>query len=95
MTNPSRGREQKKDASRKRAAVTLEGSTLRRSERVKGQKRVDYHDHSWEHDIQNDRGYSESIEQLSYGIKMRAADPRYITTGDDSNREMCSLLWYR
>jgi hypothetical protein len=85
-TNTSRGREQKTDASRKRAAVTLEGSTLRSSERVKGQERVDYHEHSWERDIQNDRGYSESIEQLSYGLKMRAADPRYITTGDDSNR---------
>ena len=54
-TSVSSGREQKTDASRKRAAVTLEGSTLRRSERVKGQERVDYHEHSWERDIQNDR----------------------------------------
>ncbi len=110
-TNTSRGREQKKDASCKRAAVTLQGSTLQSSERVKGQERVNYHEHSWERDIQNDRGYSESIEQLSYGLKMlypgggymalelfvvsartnkrhhhRSAYPRYITTGDDSNR---------
>ena len=28
----------------------------------------------------------ESNEQLSYGFEMRAADPRYITNGDDSNR---------
>ena len=47
---------------------------------------MDYHEHSWGSDIQNDRDYSESIEQLSYGLKMRAADPRYITTGHDSNR---------
>jgi hypothetical protein len=47
---------------------------------------VDYHEHSWERDIQNDSGHSESNEQLSYGLKMRAADPRYITNGDDSNR---------
>jgi hypothetical protein len=85
-TNTSRGQEQKKDASCKRDEVTLEGCTLRNSERVKGQERVDYHEHSWERDIQNDRGYSERIEQLSYGLKMRASDPRYITTGDDSNR---------
>ena len=66
--------------------MTLEGSTLRSSERIKGQERVDYHENSWEHDTQNDSDCNESTEQLSYGLRMRAADPRYITTGDDSNR---------
>ncbi len=84
-TSVSSGREQKTDASRKRAAVTFEESTLRSSERIKGQERVDYHENSWEHDTQNDSDCNESTEQLSYGLRMRAADPRYITTGDDSN----------
>ena len=35
---------------------------------------------------QNDSDDNGSNEQLSYGLKMRAADPRYITNGDDSNR---------
>jgi hypothetical protein len=60
--------------------------TLRRSERVHGQERVDYQEHSWESEIQNDSDENGSNEQLSYGLKMRAADPRYITNGDDSNR---------
>ena len=47
---------------------------------------MDYHEHSWERDILNDSGHSESNEKLSYGLKMRAADPRYISNGDDSNR---------
>ena len=39
-----------------------------------------------ESEIQNDSDENGSNEQLSYGLKMRAADPRYITNGDDSNR---------
>ena len=39
-----------------------------------------------ESEIQNDSDDKGRNEQLSYGIKMRAADPRYITNGDDSNR---------
>jgi hypothetical protein len=47
---------------------------------------VDYHGYSSERDIQNDSDDSESNEHLLYGLKMRAADPRYITNGDNSNR---------
>jgi hypothetical protein len=47
---------------------------------------VDYQEYSLESEIQNDSDDNGSNEQLSYGLKMRAADPRYITNGDDSNR---------
>ena len=47
---------------------------------------MDYQEYSLESEIQNDSDDNGSNEQLSYGLKMRAADPRYITNGDDSNR---------
>jgi len=65
--------------------LTPDGSTLRRSERVQGQERVDYHEYL-ESEIQSDSDDDVSDEQLFYGLKMRAADPRYITHGDDGNR---------
>jgi hypothetical protein len=45
-TGTTSERGQKKNAPRKRAALTLDGSTLRRSEGVQGQERVDYQEHS-------------------------------------------------
>jgi hypothetical protein len=46
---------------------------------------VDYHEYL-ESEIQSDSDDDVSDEQLFYGLKMRAADPRYITHGDDGNR---------
>ena len=84
-TDTPSGSEQKQNAPRKRAALTLDGSTLRRSERVQGHERVDYHEY-FESEIRSDSDDDGSDEQLFYGLKMRAADPRYITHGDDGNR---------
>ena len=77
--------EKKKTAPRKRTELTPDGSTLRRSERVQGQERVDYHEYL-ESEIRSESDDDEREEQLFYGLKMRAADPRYITHGDDGNR---------
>jgi len=57
-----------------------------RSDRVQGRGRVDYQEDSLESETQNDSDDNGSNKQLSYGLKLRAADPRYITNGDDSNR---------
>ena len=46
---------------------------------------MDYHEYL-ESEIQSDSDDDVSDEQLFYGLKMRAADPRYITHGDDGNR---------
>jgi hypothetical protein len=46
---------------------------------------VDYHEY-FESEIRSDSDDDGSDEQLFYGLKMRAADPRYITHGDDGNR---------
>jgi hypothetical protein len=70
----------------KRAALTLDGGSFRRSDRVQGRGRVDYQEDSLESETQNDSDDNGSNKQLSYGLKLRAADPRYITNGDDSNR---------
>ena len=56
------------------------------SDRVQGRGRVDYQEDSLESETQNDSDDNGSNKQLSYGLKLRAADPRYITNGDDSNR---------
>jgi len=79
------GRGTTKTAPRKTTALTHDGSTLRRSERVQGHERVDYHEY-FESEIRSDSDDDGSDEQLFYGLKMRAADPRYITHGDDGNR---------
>jgi hypothetical protein len=52
---------------------------------VQGQERVDYHE-CLDSEIRSDSEVDGSDEQLFYGFKMRAADPRYITHGDDGNR---------
>jgi hypothetical protein len=84
-TDTQSGRGKTKTAPRKRTALTPNGSTLRRSERVQGQERVDYHEYL-ESEIRSDSNNDGSDEQLFYGLKMRASDPRYITHGDDGNR---------
>ena len=62
-----------------------DGSTLRRSARAEGQERVNYHECvESETRIDSDDDGNDSL--LSYGLKLRATDPRYITHGDDSDR---------
>jgi hypothetical protein len=61
-------------------------STLRRSERAKARERVEYREGSVECDAQSDSDDTKSNEPLSYGLKLRAADPRYITKSEDCNR---------
>jgi hypothetical protein len=46
---------------------------------------VHYHADS-ESDGQSDEDDDGRDKQLLYGIRMRAADPRYLTPGDDGNR---------
>jgi len=77
-------------ASRTRTTLTpdasaLDGRVLRRSKRAKGSKSVNYHVES-ESECQSDEDDDGRDKQLLYGIKMRAADPRYLTTDDDINR---------
>ncbi len=77
-------------ASRTRTTLTpddsaLDGRVLRRSQRAKGNKSVNYHEES-ESDCQSDEDDGGRDKQLLYGIRMRAADPRYLTTDDDVNR---------
>jgi hypothetical protein len=74
-----------KNAPRKRTVLTPGGSTLRRSERVQGQERVNYHE-CVESETRSDSDDDGSDERPFYGLKLRAADPRYITHGDDGNR---------
>jgi len=74
-----------KTAPRKRTVLTPGGSTLRRSERAQGQERVNYHE-CLESETRSDSDDDGSDEQPFYGLKLRAADPRYITHGDDGNR---------
>jgi hypothetical protein len=54
-------------------------NTFRRSERVRGQERVEYREGSVEYDAQSDSDDTKGNEPLSYGLKLRAADPQYIT----------------
>jgi hypothetical protein len=74
-----------KTAPRKRTVLTPGASTLRRSERVQGQERVNYHE-CLESETRSDSDDDGSDEQPFCGLKLRAADPRYITHGDDDNR---------
>ena len=60
-------------------------AALRRSQRTKGSKSVNYHEES-ESDSQSDNDDDGRDKQLLYGIRMRAADPRYLTHDDDDNR---------
>lgn len=79
-------RGKQKNAKRKKAAQTPDASNLRRSERVHGQERVYDHGSSSESDSSDNNDNHEYDAQPCYGIKMRAADPRYITDGEDINR---------
>jgi hypothetical protein len=79
-----------KAAPRRRTALTPEdsasdGSALRCSQRAKGPKSANYHEES-ESGSQSDSDEDGRDKELLYGVKMRAADPRYITHGDDGNR---------
>jgi hypothetical protein len=79
-----------KAAPRRRTALTPEdsasdGSALRCSQRAKGPKSANYHEES-ESGSQSDSDEDRRDKELLYGVKMRAADPRYITHGDDGNR---------
>ena len=60
-------------------------AALRRSQRTKGSKSVNYHEES-ESDSQSDNDDDGRDKQLLYRVRMRAADPRYLTPGDDGNR---------
>ncbi len=60
--------------------------TPRRSERTSGQEHVDYRESSMECDSQSDSDEEDSSATLSYRLKLRAADPRYITSSEDGNR---------
>jgi ribonuclease HI len=79
-------RGKQKNAKRKKAAQTPDASNLRRSERVHGQERLYDHGSSSESDSPDNSDNHEYDAQPCYGIKMRAADPRYITDGEDINR---------
>ena len=69
----------------KGTVLTSGGSTLRRSERVQGQERVNYHE-CVESETRSGSDDDGSDGRPFYGLKLRAADPRYITHGDDGNR---------
>ncbi len=79
-------RGKQKNAQHKKAAQALDTSNLRRSERVHGQEQVYYHGSPSESDSLDTSYDHEYDVKPCYGIKMRAADPRYITDGDDINR---------
>jgi hypothetical protein len=79
-------RGKQKNAQRKKAARALDTSNLRRSERVHGQERVYCHGSSSESDSLDSNDDHEYDARPCYGIKMRAADPRYVTDGNDINR---------
>jgi hypothetical protein len=87
-------RRKKKNASHKRVPVMTDESTLRRSERARAQERVEYREGSVECDAQSDSDHTKSNEPLSYGLKLRVADPRYITKSEDRNRGDIILTRY-
>jgi len=78
-TDTPSARRKKKNVSHKRVAVMNDENTFRRSERVRGQERVEYREGSVEYDAQSDSDDTKGNEPLSYGLKLRAADPQYIT----------------
>ena len=47
---------------------------------------MEYREGSVEYDAQSDSDDTKGNEPLSYGLKLRAADPRYVTQSEDSNR---------
>jgi hypothetical protein len=82
-TGTQRGCGTTKTAPRKRTALIPEGSTLRRSARTQGQER---YLECGESETRSDSDDDGSDGRLFYGLKLRAADPRYITHGDDRDR---------
>ena len=62
-----------------------DGSALRRSARVRDQEHMTYHEGA-ESETRSDSDDDGNDSLLSYGLKLRAADPRYITHGDDRDR---------
>ncbi len=58
----------------------------RRSERMSGREHVDYRESLMESDTRSDSDEEDSSATLSYRLKLRAADPRYITSSEDGNR---------
>ena len=79
-------RDKQKNAQHKKAARTRDTSNPRRSERMHGQEQVGYHGSSSESDRPDSDDDHEYDAGPYYGIRMRAADPRYITEGNDINR---------
>jgi hypothetical protein len=84
-TGTQRGCGTTKNAQPKRTALMPDGSALRRSARAQGQERVNYHECA-ESETRSDSDDDGGDGLLFYGLKLRAADPRYITHGDDSDR---------
>ena len=84
-TSTHRGCRTTKDAPRKRTALMPDGTTLRRSARVRDQERMNYHECA-ESETRSDSDDDGNDSLLSYCLKLRAADPRYITHGDDRDR---------
>ena len=80
-----RGCRTTKDAPRKRTAPMPDGSVLRRSARFRDQEHVNYHEGA-ESETRSDSDDDGNDSLLSYCLKLRAADPRYITHGDDRDR---------
>jgi hypothetical protein len=79
-------RGKQKNVQRKKAARTLDANNPRRSERMRRQERVYYHGSSSESDRLDSDDDHEYYAGPYYGIRMRAADPWYITEGNDINR---------
>jgi len=85
QTDAPSARRKKKNASHKRVAVMTDEGTLRRLERARARECVEYGESSMECDTQSDSDDNKSSEPLSHGLKLRAADPRYITKSEDCN----------
>lgn len=88
QTDAPSTRMQRKKATYKRAAVMNGDGTPRRSERTSGREQVDYRESSMECDTQSDSDEEDGSATLTYRLKLRAADPRYITSSEDGNRAM-------
>ena len=79
-------RRKRKNATYKRAAVMNGDGNPRRSERTSGREHVDYRESLMESDTKSDSDEEDSSATLAYRLKLRAADPRYITSSEDGNR---------
>ena len=86
QTDAPSTRRKRKNAKCKRAAVMNGDGKPRRSERTSEREHVDYRESSMECDTQSDSDEEDSSATLSYRLKLRAADPRYITSSEDGNR---------